>query len=307
MRENASLCRPSTTYPVCEMYIHKQTGDWAKGPFANIHMICGKGQYSRHQKVQSGRGKSRPGHGLGEKWWGYRGSDRKRDKSLCGCREQWRERLVPGREELRCELWEGTFCSWLWGPTAQTDTGPSCLAQINPGGSRRMPLSLNTTSPPTNKHTHKYASTHLQFCKVLSLLKGFMSVDDRETISAGSANKQHTHMHVVHIFRSNCDIIISLLFLRHCFSFTVLHRCSHFLLVKYFFIFLPKQMQHPSLRSSRGWTKHQSKQLMHHTWTSSTKATAHLKHKLFLWSPPHQQFHTRGDIFSDFCSVLLTF
>lgn len=28
----------------------------------------------------------------------------------------------------------------------QTDMGPSCLAQINPGGSRRVPIPLNTTS-----------------------------------------------------------------------------------------------------------------------------------------------------------------
>lgn len=67
MKANLSLCTLLTTYPVCEMYIHKQTEVRAQKLFPNTHMICGQGQHSWHQKVRSGRGKSRAGHGRGDK------------------------------------------------------------------------------------------------------------------------------------------------------------------------------------------------------------------------------------------------
>lgn len=171
-----------------------------------------------------------------------------------------REREVPGWEELRCELWGGTFCSWLWGPNAdrrgaQSDMGPSCLAQINPGGSRRVSSSFSTTLPPP--HTHKGGNTHTQRCS--NTYKSFY--EHWETILALLKIKKLFHTKHVKlslnqrklVHPTDSFIAASLLFSITkqlnvlVWFFCTLYWCTHS--VHHFFI---KQMQHPSSQCLRG-------------------------------------------------------
>lgn len=169
MRENASLCRPLTTHPVKCIFINRLRIE-QRGHF---QMYTWSVERANVVNIKGGRvwevkvGQARAWESSGKDAEGSAGS---MDGKSVG------ERLVPGCEELRCELWGGTFCSWLRGPTAdskgaQTDTSPSCLAQIHPGGSRRVPSPFIMTSPHAIKGTN-YTWASLKCELLLEKLQG---------------------------------------------------------------------------------------------------------------------------------------
>lgn len=133
------------------MYIHKQSLSWSKRVICkHTHDLWTRPKHSRHQTVQSERGKSRAGHGLGDE-----------------CETDRAGQAMDGEMEVtvsrlgEAQVWvlKRHLLFRLWGPSADTrqdatDLGISYLAQINPGGTRHAP-----SSPHTHQHLKSYCNT----------------------------------------------------------------------------------------------------------------------------------------------------
>lgn len=137
MRGNASICRPLPSYPICVMYIHKQTEDCPKGIFikytwsvkrANIVDIKASGV--GEVKVGQATAWERSGEDTEQSV----GKERKQAVRTAGRTSGVSYEEAPSVHGFKAPLQteEGV----------QTDTGPSCLAQINPGGSRCVAITL---------------------------------------------------------------------------------------------------------------------------------------------------------------------